>query len=698
MANSTTQFGGFLTNVGLAQQANSAALGVPWNIGFMLIGDAGGEPSQAPDPTPKPTQVALVRQVHRMQLNALYQSPADPAVLVAEAVLPPEVGGFWIRELGLEDSAGNVIAVASPAPSYKPLLTQGSGRTQTIRMHVVFGNVANITLKIDPSIVLATRDYVDKAREAAELYARNQLKAHADAVDPHGQYLLRSAVAADAGRLSWLGTAGGSASALTFSLVSNEAKLSALAAGQHFQFVAAQANPGAVTAKVGTLAAKAIKKASDSGLVDLDPGDIKPGALYDLNYDGAVFQLGGGVGGGKAFERFSFTASAGQSQFAFLHAGASVIALRNGREVRDFSSSADFTKVTFGTPCEIDDAVEFLVFNSFKVAGTYTKAEVDALMKTASALPVGSMLPFPAGAVPPGFLEADGSVRSIAAYPDLAAYVGTTFNVGNEGAGNFRLPDTRGEFLRGWDHGRGIDAGRGVGSYQGDAQQNIAGWVGAVRVDSASIAPSGPFAAISDAGNFTNGGGLFKNVNLDASRTIRTASEVRPRNLSVIWCIKAWNAPVNQGNIDVAALLALSVQATEAVQGTLKIASDDQTNDGSDNKTAISPRKLRLGFNAAWGANGFVVCPTWLGGLTFQWGVIAEASRVSEYDYGTVALPIAFPRAPLFATCQVTGQAVGAADSFGVLKAITVTAISLMAGSNLQTTHTHGMRWFAVGY
>lgn len=188
MANSTSQFGGFLTNIGIAQQANNAALGLPWNITHMLIGDAGGEPAQTPDPTPKPTQTALVRQVYRAQLNALYQSPADPGVLVAELVLPPEIGGWWIRELALEDAQGNFIAVASPAPSYKPLLQQGSGRTQTIRMHVVFGNVANITLKIDPSIVLATRDYVDKAREAAELYARNLLKEHLDAADPHPQY------------------------------------------------------------------------------------------------------------------------------------------------------------------------------------------------------------------------------------------------------------------------------------------------------------------------------------------------------------------------------------------------------------------------------------------------------------------------------------------------------------------------------
>ncbi|PYB93573.1 phage tail protein [Pseudomonas fulva] len=162
MANSSTQFGGFLTNVGIAQQANAAALGLPWNISHMLIGDAGGGPSETPEPTPDPEQTELVRQVHRAQLNALYESPTDPAVLIAELVLPPEVGGWWIRELALEDDKGNFIAVAKPPPSYKPLLAQGSGRTQTIRVHILFGNTADVTLRIDPSIVLATRQYVDR--------------------------------------------------------------------------------------------------------------------------------------------------------------------------------------------------------------------------------------------------------------------------------------------------------------------------------------------------------------------------------------------------------------------------------------------------------------------------------------------------------------------------------------------------------
>lgn len=562
MANSTTQFGGFLTNIGIAQQANSAALGVPWNITHMLIGDAGGDPSESPEPTPKPTQTALVRQVLRAQLNALYPSPADPAVLVAELVLPPEVGGWWIRELALEDANGNFVAVAKPAPSYKPLLAQGSGRTQTIRMHVVFGNVANINLKIDPSIVLATREYVDKAREAAELYARNQLKAHTDAANPHPQYLLRSAVAKDSGPLAWLGDAAGTANALALTLKHSEATLTAYAAGQRFQFKATANNTGPVTAKIGALAAVAVKKSEGSGLVDLVGGDIRAGALYDLNFDGTYFQLGGGVGTGKAFERFSFEASVGQSVFAVPHTVGNIIVMRNGREVSEFVS--DGVKVTLQQPCEFGDSVQVLAFSSFQAVNTYTKAELQALLLTASAMPVGAILPFPRGVVPAGYLELDGSAQKIAAFPDLAAYLGGAFDKGDEPAGYFRLPDGRGNALRGWDHGRGVDPGRSLGSEQLDALQNIAGAFTSRQTDQVANDISGMSGAfkfgvdgVAGGTKVISGASLkpVSEITFDASRVARTASETRMRNLSVMWCIKAWSAPVNQGQIDIGALV-----------------------------------------------------------------------------------------------------------------------------------------------
>ncbi|WOE80816.1 phage tail protein [Pseudomonas protegens] len=288
---------------------------------------------------------------------------------------------------------------------------------------------------------------------------------------------------------------------------------------------------------------------------------------------------------------------------------------------------------------------DYGITDAYTKSVTYTKAEIEALLKNMSALPVGAMVPFPKGTVPAGFLEVDGSVQSAATYPDLAAYLGTTFNTGGEGAGNFRLPESRGEFLRGWDHGRGVDAGRTLGSGQTDALQNITG--------ESSTFPVGVTAPVNSSGAFkTNarslvptgiaGGGAWSSasVEFDASRVARTATETRPRNLAVMWCIKAWNAPVNQGNIDVAALAPLAAQATEINQGTTKVATLAQLIAGTDDAVTATPKKLRFGFALSLATNGYIAFPTWLGGLVIQWGYYAGSL---DDQSALVQFPMAFP-------------------------------------------------------
>ncbi|WP_223526689.1 phage tail protein [Pseudomonas sp. BF-B-26] len=164
MVDKNTIFGGMLTLLGAAKKTNCDALGIPWEPRFMLIGDANGT-----DPVPDPSQTKLVNQVYRAQLNQLYVSPTDDKVLVAELVLPPDIGGWWVRELALEDKDGVFSAVSNVAPSYKPQLAQNSGRNQVVRMHIITSSTANIQLKIDPSVVLATREYVD-TKILEELY------------------------------------------------------------------------------------------------------------------------------------------------------------------------------------------------------------------------------------------------------------------------------------------------------------------------------------------------------------------------------------------------------------------------------------------------------------------------------------------------------------------------------------------------
>ncbi|HHK4485204.1 TPA: phage tail protein [Pseudomonas aeruginosa] len=153
---STNQYGGFLTDKGAAKQVEAASGGLRRNITHMLIGDAGGSPGQTPDPVPSPSQTKLVRQRYRVKLNRLVAADNNPSVLIAEAILPQDVGGWWMRELGLEDSDGDMIAVANCAPSYKPLVNEGSGRTQTVRLHIAFSHAETVELLIDPNVVTAT--------------------------------------------------------------------------------------------------------------------------------------------------------------------------------------------------------------------------------------------------------------------------------------------------------------------------------------------------------------------------------------------------------------------------------------------------------------------------------------------------------------------------------------------------------------
>lgn len=155
MVDQNSQFYAILTNVGAAKQANADALGIPWKITQMGVGDANGA-----DPTPNATQTSLINEWRRAPLNQLKVDDKNSAIIVAEQVIPADVGGKWIREIALYDADGDMIAVANCAPTYKPLLSQGSGRTQVVRMNLVVSSASNVQLKIDPAVVLATREWV----------------------------------------------------------------------------------------------------------------------------------------------------------------------------------------------------------------------------------------------------------------------------------------------------------------------------------------------------------------------------------------------------------------------------------------------------------------------------------------------------------------------------------------------------------
>lgn len=180
----TTKYFAILTNQGAARLANAIALGTKLNITQMAVGDGNGTL-----PTPDPAQTKLINQTRIALINSLGVDANDAGQIIAEQIIPENEGGFFIREIGLYDDAGILIAVANCPETYKPLLAEGSGRTQTIRMILVVSSTSAITLKIDPSVVLATRKYVDDKTIEVKGYVDSLLTAHLSAVDPHPQYL-----------------------------------------------------------------------------------------------------------------------------------------------------------------------------------------------------------------------------------------------------------------------------------------------------------------------------------------------------------------------------------------------------------------------------------------------------------------------------------------------------------------------------
>lgn len=182
-----TKYYAVLTNVGAAKLANATALGAQVEITQMAVGDGNGVL-----PTPNPAQTALVHELRRAPLNSLSVDPNNDSQIIAEQVIPEDVGGWWIREIGLFDKDGDMIAVANCAETYKPQLQEGSGRVQVVRMILIVSSTAAVTLKIDPSVVLATRQYVDQQIIQVKAYVDQQLAAHIAAADPHTQYLLKA--------------------------------------------------------------------------------------------------------------------------------------------------------------------------------------------------------------------------------------------------------------------------------------------------------------------------------------------------------------------------------------------------------------------------------------------------------------------------------------------------------------------------
>ncbi|MCZ9218306.1 phage tail protein, partial [Escherichia albertii] len=172
MSTTTRKFKTVITDTGAKKLAQAAAPdGKPVRLTHMAVGDGGGTL-----PTPDSKQTRLVHEVWRHTVNRVTQDETHQNRIIAELVIPPETGGFWIREIGVFDEHGDLIAVGNTAESYKPAVAEGSGRAQTFRTILTVSSTATVALTVDNTMVMATADYVDN-----KLKEHEQSRRHPDA-------------------------------------------------------------------------------------------------------------------------------------------------------------------------------------------------------------------------------------------------------------------------------------------------------------------------------------------------------------------------------------------------------------------------------------------------------------------------------------------------------------------------------------
>ncbi|MEB4700638.1 phage tail protein [Klebsiella quasipneumoniae] len=155
-----------LTDYGEAAFTKALASGEPVNFAEMAVGDGAGI-----IPQPDKTRTGLVNEVYRGPLNRVVIADQSANVIRTEMIILPQTGGFWLREAALYDDAGECLAVASLPPVYKPLLAEGAGRLQAINLWIAVSKTAAVELKTDPTVIIASVDEVDRAKNEAKDYA-----------------------------------------------------------------------------------------------------------------------------------------------------------------------------------------------------------------------------------------------------------------------------------------------------------------------------------------------------------------------------------------------------------------------------------------------------------------------------------------------------------------------------------------------
>lgn len=489
----TAKYYAILTNQGAARLANATALGTRLNLTQMAVGDANGKL-----PTPDPAQTALINQQRIAPLNMLTVDPANASQIIAEQIIPENEGGFWIREIGLYDDDGVLIAVANCPETYKPKLAEGSGRTQTIRMILIVSSTTAITLKIDPSVVLATRQYVDEQVIEVKSYVDDVLaqheksRNHPDATTAaKGFVQLSSATNSTSEALAATPKAVKAANDNANNRLSKTGNLSEIKSAGTAAQLSAQQNIGLSSYGIAPALAAETGKDLNSLLTQGVFVLTNPlNAPEPANNAGTVFvevmtwQSGSGDNGYRLIQRLYGYGTSGS--------------IANRVWVR--------TRTTgWGDWYEL-----------YSQANKPTAADVGAIVREDA--PVGIPHPWPLVTAPLGWLICNGATFDKAMYP----YLASAYPSG-------KLPDLRGEFIRGWDNGRGVDPGRSLLAWQDDMIKKHSHTLGTYKSVDAGIKM--PVTAGAELSNSGVGGAMYTGE--------AGSSETRPRNIAFNYIVRA---------------------------------------------------------------------------------------------------------------------------------------------------------------
>lgn len=500
-----TKYLALLTNIGAAKLAKATALGTKVEITQLAVGDGNGVL-----PTPNPAQTALVHELRRAPLNMLTVDPANASQIIAEQVIPEDVGGWWIREIGLFDKDGDMVAIANCAETYKPQLQEGSGRVQVIRVILIVSSTEAVTLKIDPAVVLATRQYVD-----SQLRAHEQSRNHPDAsTTEKGFVQLSSSVTSDSESQAATSKAVKIAMDNANARLAKERNLADLPnpalARQNLQLGDSSTKNTGTTAN--TVAAGDDARITGAMQKSQNGADIPDVAKFLQN-----LQL----------ERFVQLSNATR------------INSPNGKLYLWINNAA------WGVYDDESAKNIPLDVNCGGTGSTTASGAQDNLGISSGIFPIGMPFFWPSSSSPAEifpefsgqvFLKWNGASFSATEYPKLAKVIP-----------GLRLTEARGEFPRIWDDGRGVDSGRTLLSAQGDAIRNITGVLrgGSYKTDSISDGDTGPFSVQSRGvitGLYDSGGAngyTYIDHKFEAGSVVPTASENRPRNIAFNFLVRA---------------------------------------------------------------------------------------------------------------------------------------------------------------